>query len=80
MMKYPVPVIVSTIIFLAHDVYDEVKPSKFEGLFTPPLSTSFYSSSTEPPIQDPPSSSFMSPVAQPPVVTDWLLFQTSTYC
>ena len=75
-----IPVIVSTNIFLAHGVYDEVQPSKFECLLTPPVSTSYYSSFMEITIQEPYFSTFMTPIAQPtPVVTEWLLFQTSTY-
>merc|ERR1711973_947418 len=37
-----VPVIVSTIIFLAHDFYDELQPSKFECLLTHPDPTSIF--------------------------------------
>ena len=75
-----IPVIVSTNIFLAHGVYDEVQPSKFEFMLTPPVCTSYYSSSMQITKQQPSSSTFITPVAQPsPIVPECLLLQTSTY-
>ena len=75
-----IPVIVSTNIFLAHGVYDGVQPSKLECLLTPPVSTSCYSSSIEITKQEPPYSTFMTPVTQPPhVVTKWLLYHIYLY-
>ena len=72
-----IPVIVSTNIFLAHGVYDEVQSSKFECLLTPPVFTSYNSSSFEITIQEPYFSTFMTPIAPPtPAVTEWLLLQT----
>ena len=70
-----IPVIISTNIHLTPGVYDEVQASKLECLLTPIMSTSYYSSSIEITKQEPPSSTFMTPVTLPPhAVTKWLLF------